>query len=63
LVPVGTNPPLEHLCSVCDPAKKYFSYPSLVIYFFVTTHKTKTGTADRWENTNSNTPGPINSKC
>jgi aryl-alcohol dehydrogenase-like predicted oxidoreductase len=33
--------------------QKYFSRPSLVIYFFCkpTTHRTKTGTAHRWETT------------
>jgi hypothetical protein len=36
--------------------QKYFSHPSLVIYFFFSnaTHKTKTGIANRWETTNSN---------
>jgi hypothetical protein len=41
---------LEHLklCSVCVTLQKYFSHPSLVIYFFFNlTHKTETGTADR----------------
>jgi hypothetical protein len=32
--------------------QKYFSHPSLVIYFFSNpTHKTKTGTSNRWETT------------
>jgi hypothetical protein len=35
--------------------QKYFSHPSLFISFFSNaTHKTKTGTANRWETTNSN---------
>jgi hypothetical protein len=44
---------LEHLrrCSL----QEYFSHPSLFFYFFPTT----TGTANRWETTNSKTPGPI----
>jgi hypothetical protein len=40
--------------------QKYFSHPSLVIHlFFNLTHKTKTGTANRWETTNSKPLGPI----
>jgi hypothetical protein len=40
--------------------QKHFSHPDLVIYLFPNpTHKTKTGTASRWETTNSNLPGPI----
>jgi hypothetical protein len=40
--------------------QKYFSHPSLVIYFFPKpTHKTKTETANRWETTNGKAPGPI----
>jgi hypothetical protein len=49
---------MEHLqrCSL----QKYFSIPSLVIYFFSNpTHKPKTGTANRWETTNSNPLGPL----
>jgi len=45
---------------LCDPVKKYFSRPSLVIYFFLTPAlKLKTGTAKRWETTNGNPPEPI----
>jgi hypothetical protein len=41
-------------------AKKYFAHPSLVIYFSPTPPiNLKTGTASRWETTNSNPPGPI----
>jgi hypothetical protein len=40
--------------------QKYFPHPSLVIYFFSNpTHKTKTGTSNRWETTSSNPAGPI----
>jgi hypothetical protein len=40
--------------------QKDFSHPSEVIYSFQTlTLKLKTGTANRWETTNSNSPGPI----
>jgi len=40
--------------------QKYFSHPSLVIHlFFNLAHKTKTGTANRWETTNSKPLGPI----
>jgi hypothetical protein len=38
--------------------QKYFSHPSLVIYFFPTpTYKTKIETPNKWENTNSKQPG------
>ncbi len=40
--------------------QKYFSHPSLVVYFFATpTHKTESGTANIWGSTNSKPPGPI----
>jgi hypothetical protein len=41
--------------------QKYFSHPSLVFFppTLVPTHKTKTGTSNRWETTISNPPGPI----
>jgi len=38
--------------------QKYFSHPSLVIYYFPT-HKTKIETANRVETTNSKPPRPI----
>ncbi len=39
--------------------QKYFLHPRLVICFFSNlTHKTKTRTANRWETTNINPPGP-----
>jgi hypothetical protein len=50
------------LCTSAQHAtlQKYFSHPSLVIYFFSNpTHKTKIGTATRWETTNSKPHGPI----
>lgn len=40
--------------------QKCFWHPSFVIYFFRNlTHKTKTGTANRWETTKSKPPGLI----
>ncbi len=40
--------------------QKCFSHPSLVIHFFFNlTHKSKTGTANRWETTNSKPLEPI----
>jgi hypothetical protein len=40
--------------------QKYFSHPSLVIYFFATPpKKTELGTANRWGTTNSKPPGLI----
>jgi hypothetical protein len=42
--------------------QKYFSHPSLVIYFFQTPHpppKTKTGMATSYGTTNSKPLGPI----
>jgi hypothetical protein len=41
--------------------QKYFSHPSLVIYFLFRnpTHYTKTRTANRWETTNSKPSGRI----
>jgi len=50
-------------CSVCNlTLQKYFSHPSLVIYllFCNFTHKTETGTANRWGGTTNSKPaGPI----
>jgi hypothetical protein len=40
--------------------QKYFLHSSSVLFFFfIPTHKIKTGTANRWETTNSKPPGPI----
>ncbi len=40
--------------------EKYFSHPSLVIYFFPTqTGKTKTGTANKWKTINSKPTRPF----
>jgi hypothetical protein len=40
--------------------QKYFSHPSLAIYSYATpTHKTETGTANRWGTCKSKPPGPI----
>jgi hypothetical protein len=44
-----------HQCSVFDPAKIFLASK---IFFSNLTHKTKTGTANRWETTNNNPPGP-----
>jgi hypothetical protein len=42
------------------PLRKYFSHPSLVIYFFRNPiNQTETRTANRWGTTNSKPPGPI----
>jgi hypothetical protein len=47
-------------CSVCGPAKSFFSHPSFsYLLFSNSTHKTKIGTANRWETSNSNLPGLI----
>ncbi len=40
------------------PCKKYFTHVSVVIYFFANLNP-KTGTANRWETTNSKSPRPI----
>jgi hypothetical protein len=52
---------LEHLqrCSVCDPAKIFLTSKFSYLPFFNPTHQNKTGTANRWETTNSKPPGPI----
>jgi hypothetical protein len=44
--------------------QEYFSHQSLVIYFFFgnPTNKIETGTANRWETTNSKSPGPSTSQ-
>ncbi len=40
--------------------QKCFLHSSLVLFFFfIPTHKIKTGTANRWETINSKPPGPI----
>jgi hypothetical protein len=52
---------LQHLqlrCSLCD-LHKYFSHPSLVIYFFANHLTHKTGTANKWHTTNSKPPTSI----
>jgi len=52
---------LEHLqrCSVCGPAKYIFTCKFSYLLFCNPTHKTETGTANRWETTNNKPPGPI----
>jgi hypothetical protein len=52
---------LDHFqwCSVCNPAK-YFSHPSVVIFFFPTPPiKLQLWFANGWEPTNSKPPRPI----
>jgi hypothetical protein len=44
-------------CSVCDPAKIFLI--SSYLLFSNPTHKTETGTTNRWVTTNSNPPGQI----
>ncbi len=52
---------LEHLqqCWVCDAAKKILTSKLSYLVFSHPTHITQTGTANRWETTNSKPPGPI----
>ncbi len=51
-------------CSIASGAQymtleKYFSHPSCSYLLFFQPHKTESGTANRWETTNSNPPEPI----
>jgi hypothetical protein len=52
---------LENLqqCFLCDLAKEILTFKFSYILFSNPAHKTKTGTANRWETTNSNPPKPI----
>jgi hypothetical protein len=52
---------LEHLhrCSVCDRGKIFFTSKFSYLIFCNPTHKTETGTANRWGTTNSKLPVPI----
>jgi len=52
---------LEHLqrCSVCDPAKIFFTFKFSYVLFHNPTYKTETGTANRWGTSNSNPLGRI----
>jgi len=45
--------------SVCDPAEMFFTSKFSCVLFCNPTHKTETGTANRWETTNSKPPGRI----
>jgi hypothetical protein len=61
-----TNPTNPHSLSLSLAQERlhgtcpFFLHPSLVIYFLFFPNPThKTGTANRWETTNSKTPGPI----
>jgi hypothetical protein len=51
----------EHLqwCSVCDPAKIFLTSKFSYLLFCNHTHKTKAGTSNQWETTNSKQPRPI----
>ncbi len=52
--------------SALSARSKYFSHPSLVILSLSnSTHKSKTESANRWEPTNSNSPGlqPFKRRC
>ncbi len=56
--PLTSSAPPE--CSVCDPAKIFLT--SKISYLFIfpnPTHKTTTGTANRWETTSSNPNWPM----
>jgi hypothetical protein len=46
-------------CSVCDPAKIFLTSKFSYLLFSNPTHKTKTGTPNRRETTNSTPPRPI----
>jgi len=46
-------------CSVCDPAKIFLTSKFSYLLFSNPTHKTKSGTANRRETTNSKSPRPI----
>jgi hypothetical protein len=52
---------LEHLqrCSVCDPAKIFFTSKFSYVLFCNPTNKSETGTANRWGTTDNEPPGPI----
>jgi hypothetical protein len=52
---------LEHLqwCSVCNPAKISLTCKFTFLLFPTPPVKSKTGTANRWETSNKNSPGPI----
>jgi len=45
-------------CSECDP-ENIFLTSKFELLLSKPTHKTETGTAYKWETTNSNPPGPI----
>jgi hypothetical protein len=51
----------EHLQQwpLCDPTKIFLTSKFSYLLFSTPTHKTKTGTANRWETTNSKALGPI----
>jgi hypothetical protein len=52
----------EHLqrCSECDLVRIFFISKFSNLLIFQPRHKTKTGTANRWQTTNSKSPGQIN---
>jgi hypothetical protein len=46
-------------CSVCYPAKIFFTSEFSYLLFYIPTHKLEIGTANRLGSTNSEPPGPI----
>ncbi len=52
---------LEHLqrCSICDPAKIFFTSKCSYVLFCNPTNKTESGSANRWGTANSKPHGPI----
>jgi hypothetical protein len=59
---LGIKHETQHLqqCSVCDPAKIFFTSKfSYVLLFCNPANRTETGTANTWGITNSKPPGPI----
>jgi hypothetical protein len=55
----------HHQCSVCDPPNMFLTHIQRISSYYLTffqpptTHTTETGTASRWETSNSNPLGPI----
>jgi hypothetical protein len=50
-------------CSVCDPAKIFFTSKFSYLILFNPTHQAQIGTANRWETTNCKPSGPIIMMC
>jgi hypothetical protein len=53
--------PIDHLrrCSVCDPAKLFFTSKFSCLVFCNTTNKIEIGTSNRWGTTKTKPPPPI----